>query len=227
MSAVACLLLSMGYLRIPPRATARGPMPAARVRQLRVYPQLSGASSTPPPPPAPPTPPRANINGFGPDEGPGKALGDLLAKLFAAIWEVVPGGVLTKIILSVSACLFTWATSIFLTWTRVDKRLVGVNETLGTKIDMVNESLSTKIETLSTKIDSVNKTLSTVITKMDNIFTKTDALVLSVVLLCVPSISRLLQGRLPFRIQVVMKPDTAHSPSPPPPPPPPVASAVP
>jgi len=102
-----------------------------------------------------------------------------------------------------------------------------VNETLGTKIDMVNESLSTKIETLSTKIDSVNKTLSTVITKMDNIFTKTDALVLSVVLLCVPSISRLLKGSLPFRIQVVMKPDTAHSPSPPPPPPPPVASAVP
>jgi len=195
-------------------------MPAARVRQLRVYPQLSGASSTLPPPPAPPTPPRANINAFGPDEGPGKAIGDSLAKLFAAIWTVVPGGVLTKIILSVSTCFFTWATSIFLTAARVDNRLVGVNETLGTKIDMVN-----------TKIDSVNKTLSskidTVSTKMNNIFTKTDVFVLSVVLLCVPSISRLLKGSLPFRIQVVMKPDTAHSPSPPPPPPPPVASAVP
>ena len=205
------LLLSAGYLQIPPRATARGLTPAAsRVRPLRVYPQLrSRASNGKPPPPAPP---RAKPTGFDADEGgggSGKQIGDALMTIVTVLWKTIPGGVASKIVLSAVAGLFTWASSIYLTGVRVDNRIILVNKTLGSKIDSLNETLG-----------AVNKTVSMVNAKINDVPNKTEFLVLNSLfgcfLLCVPWLTRQLPFTVDFkwtsRLQVVKKSDTAHSP---------------
>ena len=183
---LAGLLLSAGYLHIPPRATARGLTPAAsRVRPLRVYPQLRSKASNVTPP-LPPGPPMAKPTSFEPDEGgggSGKQIGDALMTIVAVLWKTIPGGVASKIVLSVVAWLFTWASSIYITGIRVTHKLTLVNNTLGTQLNALNETLSEVNKTLSDQLAKIN-------VKMDNQPNKTELFVFGCFLVCVPWLTR-------------------------------------